>query len=345
MNRIESFIKKQKRLMLHLAFALLMIGGSWQHASAQVDPHFSQYYIYPMALNPALTGTMDGDYRVSAIWRSQYSNTLTTRGISADMITEKNTNFGFNLLNQATNDKSYNFTNAYATMSYTGVRFGKQGYHYLALALQCGVLNRRFDVSKLQFGSQWASGLGYDPSMSSGETFTKPSMYAFDAGVGAAYFDATPGKKVNLYGGVSAFHITRPKNTFLSAGSEDQVLPVRYSVHGGARITVSDSLTLVPNVLYVKQGQAEEKMIGTYAQLYVSETVDVMVGGNWRMQDAIVPFAGFYYKGFTLGVSYDVNASKMSAASNRSNSFELSLSFVGKSKKEMKTRPFYCPRF
>ena len=344
MNRITSFIKRQRKPVMQLAFALLM-GIANHSALAQVDPHFSQYYINPLALNPALTGTMDGDYRVSGIWRSQYGNALTTRGISADMITEKNTNFGFNLLNQATNDKSYNFTNAYATMSYTGVRFGKQGYHYLALALQCGVLNRRFDVSKLQFGSQWAAGLGYDPSLNSGETFTKPSMYAFDAGVGVAYFDATPDKKVNLYGGVSAFHITRPGNTFLSAGSEDQVLPVRYSVHAGARITMSDLVTLVPNGLYVKQGQAEEKMIGTYAQLYVSTMVDVMVGANWRVQDAVVPFAGFYYKGFTVGLSYDVNASKMSASSNRSNSFELSLSFVGKSKKEMKTKPFYCPRF
>jgi len=25
---------------------------------AQVDPHFSQYYVYPMWLNPALTGAI-----------------------------------------------------------------------------------------------------------------------------------------------------------------------------------------------------------------------------------------------------------------------------------------------
>jgi hypothetical protein len=41
-------------------------------ARAQVDPHFSQYYIQPMTMNPAFTGAFDGDYRISGIWRSQY---------------------------------------------------------------------------------------------------------------------------------------------------------------------------------------------------------------------------------------------------------------------------------
>ena len=338
-------MKKTKELPRKLLFALLLAAGFYQHANAQLDPHFSQYYVYPMALNPALTGTMDGDYRVSAIWRSQYGNTLTSRGISADMVTNKNANFGVSLLNQASNDKSYNFTNAYATMSYTGIRMGEDGYKYLALALQCGVINRRFDVSKLQFGSQWSAGLGYDPAASSGQAFNKPSMTAFDAGVGMAYLDATPGKKINPFAGVSAFHITHPKNTFLSAGGNAEAMPIRFAVHGGIRFTVSDAVTLVPNVLYMKEGQAEEKVAGLYAQLYVSPYVDVMLGGNWRIQDAFVPFAGFYYKGFVVGLSYDVNTSTLSSASNRSNSIELSLSFVGKPKKDLKTRPFTTPRF
>ena len=41
---------------------------------AQVDPHFSQYYVYPAWLNPALTGAFDGDYRIAGIYRSQWGN-------------------------------------------------------------------------------------------------------------------------------------------------------------------------------------------------------------------------------------------------------------------------------
>ncbi|MFT3932353.1 MAG: PorP/SprF family type IX secretion system membrane protein [Chitinophagaceae bacterium] len=336
-------MKNTKHSPRKLLFALLLSAGFCPQAEAQMDPHFSQYYVYPTAINPALTGAIDGDYRVSAIWRSQYGNALTTRGLSGDFVTNKNANFGVSLLNQASNDKSYNFTNAYASMSYTGIRMGENGDKYIALALQCGILNRRFDISKLQFGSQWSAGLGYVEGNNSGEVFSTSSISAFDAGVGIAYMDATPEKKINPYVGVSAFHITSPKSTFLSAGKAG-ALPVRYSVQAGARISMSDQLTVVPNILYMKQGQAEEKMAGLYAQLYVSSNVDVMVGGNWRMNDAIAPFAGFYYKGFTVGVSYDVNASSMSAA-NRNNSIELSLSFTGMLKRDLKTKSFNCPRF
>ena len=90
---------------------------------AQVDPHFSQYYLHPMTMNPAYTGAFEGDYRVTGIWRTQYGNSLTTEGISGEVVTNKNTNFGFNLLNESSQDKSYNFTNGYLTMAFTGVAF------------------------------------------------------------------------------------------------------------------------------------------------------------------------------------------------------------------------------
>jgi type IX secretion system PorP/SprF family membrane protein len=238
----------KRKIIYAFLWALLITCSLGQAVNAQVDPHFSQYYIHPMVLNPALTGAIEGDYRVSAIFRSQYSNTLTTAGVSAETVTNKNANFGINILNQSTQDKAYNFTNAYLSMAFTGVRFGPNADHYLVLALQCGMLNRRFDVTKLQFGDQWQSGIGYDPGSSSGEAFNNPSVFSFDAGAGIAYYDAVPDKKVSLFGGFSAFHITRPEDPFLSAGAK-QRMPVRYSLQGGARIIVSDLLNIVPNFM------------------------------------------------------------------------------------------------
>ena len=314
------------------------------HVNAQVDPHFTQYYLHPMTINPALTGAIEGDYRVSGIWRSQYGNTLMTKGISGEVVTNKNTNFGFNLLNETSNDKAYNFTNGYLSMAYTGVRFGPEEDHFLVLALQCGFITRRFDVTKLQFGDQWISGIGYDPTVSSGEVFNKPSISTFDAGTGIAYYDASPNKKTSFFAGVSAFHITRPEYPFLS-NSAQQRLPVRYSVHGGVRITASDLLTLVPSIIYMKEGLAQEKMLGVYAQLYASETTDIMFGANWRFNDAAAPFIGIYYRGLTIGLSYDVDVSQKSAGATKGNSLEISISFVGQRNTSTKTNNFFCPRF
>lgn len=43
---------------------LILFSGS--KANGQVDPHFSQYYMYPHWLNPALTGAINGNYRVGS---------------------------------------------------------------------------------------------------------------------------------------------------------------------------------------------------------------------------------------------------------------------------------------
>ena len=328
-------------ICLRVLLTVLLLQGL---AFAQVDPHFSQYYSQPMLLNPALTGAIEGDYRASAIWRSQYGNTLTTKGLSGEVVTDKNANFGLSILNQASSDQAYSFTNAYLSMAYTGVRMGPNADHDVVLAVQCGFLNRRFDPSKLQFGDQWESGVGYNPSTSSNEFFNATSIYSFDAGVGVAYYDAVPDKKFNYFGGVSAFHLTGPQNPFLTGG-ESTTLPIRYSLQGGVRITASDLFNIVPSVIYMQQGSAREKMIGSYLQLYASENTDLMFGANWRMGDAIIPFTGFYYKGLTVGVSYDVTVSQLNSAATHNNTIELSISYVGYRKNSLRTKPFYCPRF
>lgn len=315
--------------------------GFIPYGFSQVDPHFSQYFIQPMVLNPALTGAIEGDYRVSAVWRSQYGNTFSTKGISAEMPTSKNLNFGVNILNQSSNDRAYNYTQAHLSIAYTGVRFKD---HYITMAMQAGVLNRNLNLNRLQFGDQWVAGIGYDPSAHSSESFQKPNMFAFDAGAGFIYYDASANKKINLFGGASAFHITRPKDPFITSGDKEK-MPIRYSIHAGARMIVSDLLNIVPNILYMKQGLSEEKMAGAYIQVNASPEVDLMFGANLRLQDAISPFAGVYYKGMTIGMSYDTNVSTKSSMEINRNSVELSLSYTWWRKNSMKTRPFYCPRF
>lgn len=334
----------KKLLSWKIYWMALLASVTGVTAHAQVDPHFSQYYIQPMSMNPAFTGAFDGDYRISGIWRSQYGNTLMTKGLSAEKTTNKNANLGFNLVNQTSNDGAYSFTNGYLTFAYTGVRFGSNADHYLVMAMQLGFISRKFDINKMQFGSQWVSGVGFDPNSSSNETFLKPQVTSFDAGAGIAYYDATPNKTATFFGGVSAYHITQPTNPFLTDGNQSK-LDIRYSVQAGVRVQAAPGLSIVPTVLYMKQGDAQERMGGMYFQLYANENTDVMFGAYYRINDALTPFAGFYYKGLTFGMSYDVDASARSAAGSKGNSLELSISYVGKKKSNMGTGKFYCPRF
>jgi hypothetical protein len=103
---------------------------------------------------------------------------------------------------------------------------------------------------------------------------------------------------------------------------------VRYTLHGGVSFNLFERTSIIPHVLVMKQGTATEAMLGAYAQLNVNPDTDIMIGGYYRANDAIAPFVGFDYKNFVVGLSYDMNTSKLGAMSRSVNSFELSVSYI-----------------
>lgn len=331
-----------KRL-LRVSFVMLtLVLGS--KSFSQVDPHYSQYYVYPSWLNPALTGVFDGDYRVAAIYRNQWSGVapFTTPGVAFDINTNKSISFGGSLLNQAAGNGGYNYLTAYGSASYSGIRFGKNESQRVIFGMQAGIMNRRFNRSKFTLGDQWNPITGYNPGTATTDVFTRTSSTVFDAGAGVLYVDGTPGKKANFYGGLSANHLTMPEDPFSNGGKEK--LPMRFTVHGGLRLIVSDNFLITPNFLLLKQGKATEKMIGGYAQMRAGTNTDFLFGANWRVNDAIAPFVGFYHKNFVLGASYDVNMSDLGKMAGSAGSFEISLTYIGRKAFKAQEEHFVCPR-
>lgn len=315
-------------------------------ADAQVDPHFSQFYAYPLWLNPGMAGMMDGDYRFTGVYRNQWSSVMTpynTAGFSADVNTGKNLNLGANFMSQTAGDAGYKYLNAYATVAYSGVRFGQGNNQQITIGLQAGLLSRRFDPAKFQFGDQWNPITGYNPGATTADIITKTSSSVLDMGAGISYADASPDKKVNFFGGVGAFHLTKPEDPFVSSGT-NAVLPVRYTIHAGARLNLTETVSITPNLLYMKQGIASEKMAGLFAQLRANDFTDLLFGVNYRLDDAVSPYVGVAFHDFVLGVSYDVNTSDLGKAVNGTNSLELSFTYIGR-KSGKPLRYLSCPRF
>ena len=323
-----------------LLLCTVLIAGK---TNAQIDPHFSQSYVYPQSLNPALTGVMDGDYRVAGIYRSQWASIddgFKTIGVAAEYATEKNINFGVGLFQQAAGNGGYKYFTPYGSVSYSGIKFGRDGNQHVSIGINAGIVNRRFDPSNFKTGSQW-NGSQYNSSIPTLITIT-PSETLFDIAAGALYYDATPNKKANIFAGFSAGHLTQPKDIFLT--NSDSKLPIKYNVHGGVKLHLSETFSLTPNFLYMKQGTAEEKMLGAYGQLKAGEGFDFLMGANYRFNDAFVPFAGFFYKSFVLGLSYDVNTSDLGKITGNANAFEISISYTGKKRPHAIEKPFICPR-
>ena len=306
------------------------------NVKAQVDPHFTQYHMYPLWLNPALTGAMDGDYRVNANYRNQWAgiSAFNTVGISGDMTTDKNINIGANILNQTAGDLGYNYFNGYVSAAYTGVKFGKNGENHVTFGLQLGLMDRRIDPSKANWGDPYTL-----------ETLSNTSNSYFDAGAGVLYYNSSETSKYNWYGGFSVGHINKPQDQLAKTSNSTGTVPMRVTFHGGVRINVADNFNLVPNALWMTQGQADEKMLGLYGEMKANETTDFLFGANYRFKDALSPFVGVFYNSFTFGLSYDVNVSDLGKyASGKANSFELSMSYIIKKKRNFDPGYFKCPR-
>ncbi len=332
--------------MRRVIYFLLFLLACVSEINAQVDPHFSQFYAYPLWLNPGMTGVMDGDYRVTGVYRNQWSNVMTpftTEGISADVSTGKNLNLGANFMNQTAGDAGYKYLNAYASIAYSGIRFGKDNNQRITAGMQFGLLSRRFDPSKFQFGDQWNPITGYDPGNPTADVIAQASSSVLDIGAGFSYFDGGPDKMANFFGGIAAFHLNRPEDPFVSSSTK-KFLPARYTFHAGARINLSEIASITPNILYLQQGNANEKMIGVFTQLKVNDYTDLLFGANYRFKDAISPYAGVAFQNMVLGVSYDVNTSDLGKAVTGTNSLELSFTYIGR-KSGKPLLYLSCPRF
>lgn len=311
-------------------------------AKAQVDPHFSQYYAFPLWLNPGMTGGFDGTVRVTAIYRNQWNSIsapYSTQGLAADVITNSNINIGASILNQTAGDAGFRYSTGSLSVAYSGIRFGN-GFKQVQIGMNLGFMSRSFDPSKFQFGDQWDMAVGYNPSLPTADVITKNYASTLDIGAGVAYLDMTPDKGINMFGGFSAMHLNQPKDPFLNGIRES--LPMRFAVHWGAKVTLTESASITPNILYMRQGNAEEEMVGVSTEMNLDESSAIIFGSNYRMGDAITPFVGFHYNEFAVGVSYDNNVSQLGKLVKTTNGYELSLSYVFK-KEESKSIP--CPRF
>ena len=308
---------------------------------AQVDPHFTQYYAYPLWLNPALTGMIDGDYRVGINYRQQLPglySPMVTQGITADIALPKNFGLGATLLNQGATDAGYHFTSGYLSLSYR-VQLSKYGM--LSSGFQLGLLNRRIDAGNFQFGNQFNPLSGYDPGLPSSEVFAHQSATSMDGSLGLMYFDGDPAKSFNPFIGISLYHPTQPANHFISEATDNKI-PTRYSINGGVRVQMGKRAEIIPNIIYQQQGSANEVTAGMVCNLTIEEGKFLMLGGAYRLNDAVAPSLGLHLNGLSIGFSYDINTSQIKTASSANGGYELSISFTHH-KKIPETR-FICPR-
>jgi len=330
-----------KEFILTVLAMLLMFCAI--RVNAQVDPHFSQYYAYPLWLNPALTGVVDGNARLTANYKDQWTgldNGFKTVAISGDFRTSDKMALGFNILDQKAGAAGYNYLSGYGSFAYQ-VPVSANGYHKLSFGVQAGLIYRGIDVNKLQMDDQYNPTLGYDPGMASGENFTSTSAAAFDANAGVFYYDGTPSGKINVFAGFSAGHLAAAKDPFANGGMDSKI-PMRYTFHGGLRLFAGDFMDLTPHVIYMRQQNSQLKAAGLNVEFSLDTDCSLTLGGLYRLKDAAVGSLGLNVKSLVIGVSYDYTTSSLQKSANVRGGYEVSLSYVFK--RRLSGRSQVCPR-
>jgi type IX secretion system PorP/SprF family membrane protein len=330
---------KKIRLILFYAACVLFP----RLLSAQIDPHFSQYYAYPLWLNPALTGVMNGDARINANYRNQWasvsSNPYSTTSISADIRPTTKISLGLNVIDQKAGSSGFNYFAGYGSASY-GIIISNDSYQHINFGLQAGLINRSFDLNKFQFGNQYDPMMGFNPGLPSLENFTSSNTTVFDANAGVFYYDANPLKIANLFGGFSVNHLAPAKDPFATVANSR--IPLRYDVHGGVRIQASEYFSIIPHAIYIQQQQNKILAFGAYTQLQFNDGNELILGGMFRKNDAAVANVGYHFKNMLIGMSYDVNSSSLTRATQGQGGLELSLSYVFR--KRIQEPEEVCPR-
>lgn len=348
-----------KGQLLGLFLMMFILGGN---VSAQ-DIHFSQFYMSPLNLNPAMTGVMNCNVRMIANFRNQWasvtSNPYNTFSASYDqkMTIGRSDYFGIGgtLFGDVAGESRFATLAGTLSGSYSKLIGGnRNSSHYLVLGASAGVRQRSIkDLAALRFGDQYNRGGDPFPvSVESGVPGFNNNYLFADVNGGLMYF-AVFNKSNSVWLGAAMNHINKPNQAFYDG--EFFELSSRYTVHGGAEIEISNQFDVLPGFVYLKQSQAFELNVGTSVRKVLSKTnyeYQAVQLGVWvRMAnsvqssfitDALIFSTRFDYDQFGIGFSYDVNLSELRTASNGNGAFEFALIYniCGQER-----RNEYCPKF
>lgn len=311
---------------------LILVSGT---VSAQ-DINFSQFYDLPLLRNPSLAGLFAGDIRVTSAFRSQWQSvTVPYRtiglGIEYKKIIARSADdyitFGLQATNDMAGDSKLTRTQVFPVFNYHKSLSGEKG-SYLSAGFMGGPVMQRFDPSKLQFDDQFVNGT-YSSTNPTHQTFSKTSLTYWDAAVGLC-FSSVAGENTRYYIGAGWFHFTKPKVAFQKLN--DIVLNYKYVVNAGFSTPVSDANQLIMYADYFMQGGSRQIQGGLILNHQFMETAEdqkigIEAGLFYRWKDAFVPVVKLDYNKVSIGISYDVNTSKLKTASQLRGGYEVTLCY------------------
>jgi len=328
------------------------------HKADAQDVHFSQHFHAPIYTNASFNGLSPGMSRFSLNSKHQWysvNSPFQTYLVAFDNSWKyKKTVPSFFstsalLYYDVAGDADFSTTLFSPSLSYTFV-LNRTFSSMLSVGIQPGIAQRSLDITKLRFDSQF-DGYVFDPNLPTNEIVDNQTFMFGDIGAGIHYINFF---NLNTYAGGGFFvsHLNRP---IVSMKNSDEVrLDVKYTIHGEARTYIKSTVVL-PTFYFAKQGPHNELLIGARAvinRVKVSAMENnilfrknFLLGLYYRGNDALIFYSGMEFQNYNIGISYDVNVSRLIPASQARGGFEISAAYIWQKSKKYGNKDIPCPIF
>lgn len=324
------------------------------------DKHFSQFYASPIAMNPALTGAFDGNFRVGAIYRDQWrgalDNPFVTFAASMDMrfdIGQKRSfrdamAGGILFFTDRVGGVDFN-TNQMALSFAYHKALDRKSTQYLSAGIKFGFSQKNINYESLTFQDQFNGIDGFD--LTSGEELPENNFSYGDLTAGL-YYTITPQRQTSFYAGAAIHHFNKANASFFSEqdGSEHKIF-LKNVVHLGARLPIGDNMQIFPRAMASLQGPHLELDAGANLRMALDDYSSLALHfGSWirpvksesgMSVDAIIALFGVEYENVLFGLSYDANINSLANYSKAHGAFEFSVVYLGNYENET----ILCPTF
>ncbi|MBU0766080.1 MAG: PorP/SprF family type IX secretion system membrane protein [Bacteroidetes bacterium] len=325
--------------MKYKLIILLIATISLSTFSFAQDIHFSQFYLTPLTLNPALTGHYDADWRIMHNYRNQWNAIMPvpfqtiSLGFDRQMYLH-NEKFSGGIFMIYDNSGSAVLTVAKIFLSFAWHK--KIGQSYLHLGIQGGPVMKSINSGNLTYPSQWSiDSRDFVSSLPSQEGSHGEQIIYPDLNFGVMWSKNLKSFKPEI--GVSLFHLTMPQEAFFGGNNR---LPIRSAVYAAIRIDVGKKLFFKPHLLYMGHKKATDLVGGTNFGLYLGDNrikmrtvyIGAMVRNNFTSEmDAGIGIIGCTFDHLEIGFSYDVNVSSLHSATGYRGAFEVAIIFTSAS--------------
>jgi type IX secretion system PorP/SprF family membrane protein len=321
-------------------FFFLLLNGSFLMSQ---DVHWTQFNDNPLFQNPGNSGLFKEDLRFVANYRNQWQSVTVPFSTSSFSIDTKHKGWGLGFLafhdqvgdgKLRTLEGQLNVSKPFSIPSFSG--------HLFSPGINLGFNYRQVNWGLLYFDNQY-NGYVFNPSAPSNETFQSDSKMNLSLGLGMVD-NWTINDQWQLETGLSSFNVNRPNQGFYN---EVVRRDLRWNFFTKARYALNTDWVLMPSIQYSRQGAYRELIIGGLARYAFSkrERIQLYSGLWWRNKDALALNVAFEKGPMYVGLSYDINYSKLVPASNARGGFELSFKYVISRFKPKQIIHRVCPDF